>query len=121
MNFTPQYHNLHQGVRIAAADLLSTEVPGKITIDGIRENVLTCLAYTAAWVDDNGCIPLNYLMKDATTAEITRVQLWQWVKYGMRVCESWSPNVQEKSVKLAKDYLKIQIRRQWPSDFLTSN
>jgi len=31
------------------------------------------------------------------------------------------PNVQEKSVKLAEDYLKIQIRRQWPSDFLTSD
>lgn len=142
LNFIPQYHNLRQDVRVAAADLLSTKVPGKITIDGIRENVSTCLAYTAAWVDGNGCIPLNYLMEDAATAEITRVQLWQWVKYGARAengqlitpeyidgmitelgpgVRKLVPNAQEKSVKLAEDYLKIQIRRQWPSDFLTSD
>jgi len=117
-------------------------VPGKITIDGIRENVSTCLAYTAAWVDGNGCIPLNYLMEDAATAEITRVQLWQWVKYGMRTengqlitpeyidglikelgpdVQKLVPGVKGQNVKLAEDYLKIQIRKQWPSNFLTSD
>jgi len=81
-------------------------------------------------------------MEDAATAEITRVQLWQWVKYSVRAengqlitpeyidgfitelgpgVRKLVPNVQEKSVKLAEDYLKIQIRRQWPSDFLTSD
>ncbi|KAF5346735.1 hypothetical protein D9756_010403 [Leucocoprinus leucothites] len=137
-----QYYNLRQDVKVAAADLLNTKVPGKITVDGIRENVSTCLAYTAAWVGGNGCIPINYLMEDAATAEITRVQLWQWVKYGMRAdngqlitpeyidgfikelapgVQKLAPGVQEQHVKLAEDYLKLQIRKQWPSEFLTSD
>lgn len=41
----------------------------------------SALAYSAAWIAGNGCIPLNYLMEDAATAEIARVQLWQWVHY----------------------------------------
>ncbi|KAG6919345.1 hypothetical protein DXG01_006892 [Tephrocybe rancida] len=80
-----QYHVLRQDVKVAAADLLNTKVPGKITEEGVRENVSTSLAYTAAWIGGNGCIPLNYLMEDAATAEITRVQLWQWVHYGSRL------------------------------------
>jgi len=123
--------------------LLNTKVPGKITLDGIRENVSTCLAYTAAWVGGNGCIPFNYLMEDAATAEITRVQLWQWVKYSLRVddtgelitaeyvdklVEELAPGVKsivagvkEENVKLAKEYLKKQVRKEWPSEFLTSD
>lgn len=128
---------------MAAADLLSTKVPGKITLEGIKENVATCLAYTAAWVGGNGCIPLNYLMEDAATAEITRIQLWQWVKYGLRVDDTGDvitveyiddhidkivptikdivKGVNEGDVKIAKEYLKGQIRRTWPSEFLTSD
>ncbi|XP_006457241.1 malate synthase [Agaricus bisporus var. bisporus H97] len=137
-----QYHNLRLDVKVAAADLLDPKVPGKVTVEGIRENVSTCLAYTAAWVGGNGCIPLNYLMEDAATAEITRVQLWQWVKYGVRaengqlitadyvdgVIKELSPTInkivpglKEEHVRLAVDYLKLQIRKQWPSEFLTSD
>ena len=118
-------------------------MPGQITLEGLRENVSTCLAYTAAWVGGNGCIPLNYLMEDAATAEITRVQLWQWVRYGSRISDTGElitvalvdklvgelapgikglvAGVKEKNVKLAMEYLKGQIRRQWPSEFLTSD
>jgi malate synthase len=138
-----QYYNLRSEVQVAAADLLSTKVPGQITLEGIKENVATCLAYTAAWVGGNGCIPFNYLMEDAATAEITRIQLWQWVKYGLRVDDTGDvitaeyiddhiekivptikdivKGVDEGDVKIAKEYLKSQIRRTWPSEFLTSD
>ncbi|TFK21114.1 malate synthase [Coprinopsis marcescibilis] len=138
-----QYHNRRLDVKVTANDLLNTNVPGKITIAGIRENVSTCLAYVAAWVGGNGCIPYNYLMEDAATAEITRIQLWQWVKYGLRVddsgevitvefidalIEELAPSVKkivagvkEENVGIAKEYLRGQIRRQWPSEFLTSD
>ncbi|KAJ2929700.1 hypothetical protein H1R20_g7394, partial [Candolleomyces eurysporus] len=138
-----QYYNLRSEVQVAAADLLSTKVPGQITLEGIKENVATCLAYTAAWVGGNGCIPFNYLMEDAATAEITRIQLWQWVKYGLRVDDTGDvitaeyiddhiekilptikdivKGVNEGDVKIAKEYLKSQIRRTWPSEFLTSD
>ncbi|KAJ7187878.1 malate synthase [Mycena filopes] len=137
-----QYHVRREEVRVAAADLLNTTVPGQITEAGVRENVATALAYTAAWIGGNGCIPLNYLMEDAATAEITRVQLWQWVKYGARMDSGQSvtvefvdklvaelapgvkkltPGVKEEHVKVAVDYLKGQIRKQWASEFLTSD
>jgi len=137
-----QYHVLRQDVRVSAADLLNTNIPGKITVAGVRENIATALAYTAAWIGGNGCIPLNYLMEDAATAEITRVQLWQWVKYqsrmdtGQTVTVAYvdklvedvapgigklAPGVKEEDVKIAAEYLKGQVRKDWPSEFLTSD
>ena len=44
----------------------------------------SALSYCAAWISGNGCVPINNLMEDAATAEIARVQLWQWVKYGSK-------------------------------------
>ncbi|TFK44117.1 malate synthase [Crucibulum laeve] len=137
-----QYYVLRQEVKVSAADLLDTKVPGKITVEGVRDNISTCLAYTAAWMGGNGCIPFNYLMEDAATAEITRVQLWQWVHYGSRVdtglpitaeyidglikelapgIKKIAPGVKDEHVSVAVDYLKGQIRKQWPSEFLTSD
>ena len=138
-----QYHNLRPEVMVAASDLLNTSVPGKVTFEGVRSNVETCLAYTAAWVSGNGCIPLHYLMEDAATAEITRVQLWQWVHYAIRIADDGRPvtvemvdrviedvkpglgklvkGLKQENVGLAVDYLKGQIRGQWPSEILTSD
>lgn len=126
---------------MAAADLLNSNVVGKITAEGVRGNVSTALAYSAAWIAGNGCIPLNWLMEDAATAEITRVQLWQWVKYGSRINDSGeiitaelvdriidevvpslkSPVVKEQNLDIVARYLKKQIRQEWPSEFLTSD
>ena len=38
-----------------------------------------------AWVNGNGCVPLHNLMEDAATAEISRTQVWQWLKYGAKL------------------------------------
>lgn len=128
-------------MKVAAADLASTKVPGHITTDGVHSNVATSLAYSAAWLGGNGCIPLNYLMEDAATAEITRVQLWQWVKYGVRISDTGSvitadyidgvideiaptlkgPAATEKNLDIVAKYLKSQVRKEWPSEFLTSD
>jgi len=137
-----QYHVRREDVRVAAADLLNPTVPGKITEEGIRSNVSTALAYTSAWIGGNGCIPLNYLMEDAATAEITRVQLWQWVKYQCRLdngvlitaeyvdglideLKEGIPKVvsgiKDEDLKITASYLKSQIRQEWPSEFLTSD
>lgn len=48
----------------------------------------SALSYCAAWISGNGCVPINHLMEDAATAEIARVQLWQWVKYGSKTVRS---------------------------------
>lgn len=137
-----QYHVRREDVRVVAADLTNADVPGKITEEGVRSNVSVALAYSAAWLGGNGCIPVNHLMEDAATAEIARVQLWQWVKYAARMnngqpvtapfvdqiieelaatVKSAVPGVKDEHLKIATKYLKSQIRQQWPSDFLTSD
>jgi malate synthase len=34
-----------------------------------------------AWLRGNGCVPLYNLMEDAATAEISRTQIWQWIRH----------------------------------------
>lgn len=65
---------------IEAADLLQV-VKGKITEQGLRNNINVGVQYMAAWLGGNGCVPINHLMEDAATAEIARAQVWQWVQH----------------------------------------
>ena len=57
---------------------------GTITREGFAANVIICLRYLAAWLDGQGCVPINHLMEDAATAEISRAQLWQWLHHAAR-------------------------------------
>ncbi len=66
---------------IKAADLL-TKPEGEITEAGLRNNINVGIGYVEAWINGNGCVPLHNLMEDAATAEISRTQVWQWLKYG---------------------------------------
>jgi malate synthase len=73
-----------QDVEVAAADLLA--VPeGAITEAGLRQNVNVGIGYIEAWLRGTGCVPLYHLMEDAATAEISRAQLWQWIRHGARL------------------------------------
>ena len=75
-----QLHNLREDVTISADDLL--QVPsGTITENGVRANIRVGIQYVEAWLCGNGCVPLYHLMEDAATAEISRAQLWQWIKH----------------------------------------
>jgi len=68
-------------LRICAEDLL--RVPqGNQSEAGLKNNVQVALAYLASWLGGQGCVPLHHLMEDAATAEISRAQLWQWVRHG---------------------------------------
>ncbi|CRK19372.1 hypothetical protein BN1723_002568, partial [Verticillium longisporum] len=73
-----------EDVRVGAQDLLNMNVPGSITADGIRKNLLIGLGYMEAWLRGVGCVPINFLMEDAATAEVSRSQLWQWVRHGVK-------------------------------------
>jgi malate synthase len=75
-----QTHRLREDVEVGAADLL--RVPeGAITEAGLRNNISVALQYMAAWISGNGCVPINNLMEDAATAEISRAQVWQWIRH----------------------------------------
>jgi malate synthase len=75
-----QLDRLRETDHVTAADLLQV-VKGKITEAGVRENISVGLQYMTAWLEGNGCVPINNLMEDAATAEISRAQLWQWVHH----------------------------------------
>ncbi len=67
-------------VKVTAADLLAIP-PGQITEAGLLNNISVSLQYLAAWLSGNGCVPINNLMEDAATAEISRAQIWQWIRH----------------------------------------
>jgi len=72
-----QIHAPRETLAITAEDLL--QVPeGKVTLAGLRQNLSVGIRYIAAWLAGNGCVPIDDLMEDAATAEISRSQLWQW-------------------------------------------
>ena len=68
------------GLQITAEDLL--QLPeGTITEAGVRLNINVGIRYVAAWLKGQGAVPINHLMEDAATAEISRAQLWQWIRH----------------------------------------
>jgi malate synthase len=69
-------------INITDADLL--QVPqGTRTEHGLRENVRVGIRYIEAWLNGHGAVPLNHLMEDAATAEISRAQIWQWLHHSV--------------------------------------
>src|SRR5580704_6802459 len=71
---------------VFAKDLL--EVPkGEITEKGLRWNIDVGLQYVWSWLQASGCVPIYNLMEDAATAEISRAQVWQWVRHGARMSD----------------------------------
>jgi malate synthase len=73
-----------QDVNVAAADLLAVPT-GAITEAGLRQNIDVGLGYIEAWLRGTGCVPLHNLMEDAATAEISRAQVWQWVRHAAKL------------------------------------
>ncbi len=67
---------------IANRDTLIAPSGGTITRAGFQANVDVCVRYLAAWLGGLGCVPIDHLMEDAATAEISRAQLWQWLHVG---------------------------------------
>lgn len=89
---TPNQINSGKGVEgyipITQRDLLSPYVEGgEITEAGIKANLVIGLSYIEAWLRGVGCVPINYLMEDAATAEVSRSQLYQWVRHGAKTKE----------------------------------
>jgi malate synthase len=67
-------------VNYTAADLLDFRPEGPITETGLRTNINVGIHYLGAWMDGNGCVPIHGLMEDAATAEISRAQVWSWIR-----------------------------------------
>ena len=78
-----QVERLREDVSVEASDLLDVAAtPGEITPAGLRTNVSVGIRYIAAWLSGVGAAAIDNLMEDAATAEISRGQVWQWVRHG---------------------------------------
>ena len=87
LEYPCQLGNKREDIKVSAKDLLKLPVKtaggrtGVITEKGIRTNINVGILYIEAWLRGNGCVPLYNLMEDAATAEISRAQIWQWIKH----------------------------------------
>ncbi|KAF2749047.1 malate synthase [Sporormia fimetaria CBS 119925] len=134
-----QMHIRREDVHITANDLLNMNVPGKITEDGIRKNLDIGLQYMEAWIRGVGCVPINFLMEDAATAEVSRSQLWQWARhqvptaegkkvtkdYALQLLREQAKKLNDKAPKgnkfgLAAKYFESQVTGEDYAEFLTS-
>jgi malate synthase len=75
-----QWEKQRPDVNVTAAQLLEFQPETPITEAGLRYNINVGIHYLGAWLAGNGCVPIHNLMEDAATAEISRSQVWQWIR-----------------------------------------
>jgi len=102
-----QVDRKREDVCVKAADLLKLEPQGPITEAGLRTNVNVSLQYIGSWLAGNGCVPINHLMEDAATAEISRSQVWQWV----RSPKGWLDDGRKVTLELFREILGEELKR----------
>jgi malate synthase len=98
-------------VNVAASQLIDVSVPGSsITENGLRMNVSVGVQYIESWMRGVGAAAINNLMEDVATAEISRSQVWQWIRHSSRLSEG-SPVTADLVREIAGDELaKVRER-----------
>ena len=104
MPYANQIDVKREDVQDTASDLL--QVPGgDITEEGLRKNISIGIQYMESWLRGAGCVPLYYLMEDAATAEISRSQIWQWIKHSTTLTDKKIPVTAELFKTLLEEEL----------------
>jgi malate synthase len=94
-------------VHVTAAELLAAPA-GTVTEAGVRTNLSVGVQYLEAWLGGLGCVPLYNLMEDAATAEISRAQLWQWLRSGVVLADGRKVAAALYDQLLAEELKKIE-------------
>ncbi|MFD1334055.1 malate synthase A [Oceanobacillus iheyensis] len=97
MPATNQINRKREDIHVTADDLLKLPT-GPITMEGLRTNIKVGIHYVAAWLAGRGAVPINNLMEDAATAEISRAQVWQWIQN-----KAMMDNEQQVTFEVVKD------------------
>ncbi|HJS76598.1 MAG TPA: malate synthase A [Burkholderiales bacterium] len=100
-----QYTRQRADVNVTAKQLLDFQPERPITEAGLRNNISVGIQYLGAWLAGNGCVPVYNLMEDAATAEISRSQIWQWIRSPKGVLEDGRKVTAELFKKLLADEL----------------
>src|SRR5712692_4204480 len=99
-------------VSVAARQLLDVRVPGgTITENGLRMNVSVGIQYIESWMRGTGAAAINNLMEDVATAEISRSQVWQWVRHSSKLSEG--PSVTADLVREIADEEMTSLRERY--------
>jgi len=114
----PEANQIHsskqQTIRVKANHLLA--VPkGTITESGVRMNINVGIQYIASWLCGRGAVPLHNLMEDAATAEISRAQVWQWIRHPKGVLDDGRKVTAEMYESLKVDELE-KIKKELGED-----
>jgi malate synthase len=75
-----QIDRQREDVHVTAQDILQFGPEKPITETGLRTNISVGVQYLEAWLRGSGAVPIFNLMEDAATAEISRAQVWQWIR-----------------------------------------
>ncbi len=104
-----QKHRLCEDYQIEAKDLLAFQSPNPIITEaGIRMNINVAILYINSWLEGVGAAAIHNLMEDAATAEISRAQVWQWLKHGAKTTDgelitlSRYQNILEEEIEVLK-------------------
>ncbi len=104
-----QVERQRDDVSSSAADLLDiASTPGEITPEGLHNNVSVGIQYLAAWLQGSGAVAIFNLMEDAATSEISRSQVWQWLRHGKVQRADVERAIEEEVGKLDGDYAEAQ-------------
>jgi malate synthase len=105
-----QYSRQRADVHVTAKQLLDFQPERPITEAGLRNNISVGIQYLGAWLAGNGCVPVFNLMEDAATAEISRSQIWQWMRSpkgvlddGRKVTRSLFKELLDEELQKVKD------------------
>jgi malate synthase len=105
-----QYDRQRPDVKVSAKDLLDFQPEKPITEAGLRNNISVGIQYLGAWLAGNGCVPVFNLMEDTATAEISRSQIWQWMRSpkgvlddGRKVTRSLFKELLDEELQKVKD------------------
>ena len=115
LEYPCQLGNKREDIKVTANDLLKLPVKtaggriGIITEKGIRTNINVGILYIEAWLNGNGCVPLYNLMEDAATAEISRAQIWQWLKHQAKTVDRREITVEYFNKLLKEELKKIKL------------
>ncbi|NLA10118.1 MAG: malate synthase A, partial [Microbacteriaceae bacterium] len=74
-------------VEVTAAQLLDVHTGRSITEQGVHDNVSGAIRYIESWLRGHGAVPIDHVVSDAATAEISRSQIWQWIHQDQHTAE----------------------------------
>ncbi len=102
-------------VNVEGRQLVSVGIPGSgVTEAGLRLNVSVGIQYIESWLRGSGAAAINNLMEDTATAEISRSQVWQWVRNGVRLADG--PAVDRELVRRIEDEELAKLRQTYGED-----